>query len=264
MVAGSHPREALARLARELGDPRHGLAIAGEGNVSAPTGHGTLLVSPSGSRLAELRPDELVEVTPGVLVAAIDEPLADEEWLAVILSARADASAPRPSVEVGLHAVIAALVGDVVVAHTHPGEVLAVLCSLRTREFAVTRFFPDHVVALGPADAVVPYVDPGRELAAAVRDAMLAHRDEYGDWPRVVLAENHGVFVIGATAREAMDRTLMVAKAARLFCSGPVSGLSDAAIRRIGAREDEGYRRGLLAGAGHSRTNPERPGKEMA
>jgi rhamnose utilization protein RhaD (predicted bifunctional aldolase and dehydrogenase) len=246
-VPDARTREHLASLAHALGAPERDLAVAGEGNVSAPTGRGTILVSASGSRLAELTPAELVEVAPASLVEALDLPLSDPEWLELIMQSRADPSAARPTVEVALHAVIASIVGDGYIAHTHPTDVLAVLCSGRTAEFAVTRFFPDHIVLLGVADAVVPYVDPGRELAAAVRDALLAHRDRHGEWPRVVLAENHGIFVIASSAREALDRTLMAVKAARIFMSGPVVGLTASAIERIAGREDENYRRSLLA-----------------
>jgi len=240
-------RAELTLLASLVGAPGADLVIAGEGNLSITTGHGTLLVTPSGSRLVDIVPADFVEIRPDGLAGALDDAIPDADWLELILASRVDASAARPTVEVGLHAVISSLVGEGVVAHTHPTDVLAVLCGGRAREFACLRLFPDHVVMLGEGDALVPYLDPGRELAAGVRDAMLVHRAENGTWPRVVLAENHGIFVIGSSAREAYERSLMVVKAARIFASGQVTGLSPSDVARIAGREDEAYRQSRLA-----------------
>ena len=243
----SPARERLAALAHDLADPALDLVLAGEGNVSIPTGRGTILVTPSGARLAQVAPEELVEVSVDGLVADLDSPRPDHEWLELILGSRVDKTAARPTVEVALHAVIASLAGDVVIAHTHPTDLLVLLCSGRARDFARTRLIPDHVVMLGVEDAVVPYVDPGRELAVAVRDVLVSHRETHGVLPALVLVENHGIFVIGSTPREALDRTLMACKFARVFAAGGDIGLGPSSVARIAGREDEHFRRSLLA-----------------
>lgn len=237
----------LVHLAVGIAGEGSALAIAGEGNLSVTQADGSLQVTPSGSRLANLRVEDLVAVDAAALRDAASLPLPDDEWLDVLMRSRLDPAARRPTVEVALHAVIGGLVGECVVAHTHPADVLAILCSDRVEQFARTRLFPDHVVALGEADAVIPYTDPGRELALAAQRALLAHRDTYGEWPRMILAENHGVFAVGSSAREALDRTLMVTKAARIFLAGGQRGLTQADVLRIAGREDEAYRRSVLA-----------------
>jgi rhamnose utilization protein RhaD (predicted bifunctional aldolase and dehydrogenase) len=238
----------LVQLAAAIAATGSDLAIAGEGNLSITLFDGTLLVTPSGSRLAELQVEDLVAIDASVLLAAVDTCQTDADWLSILLASRVDPAAHRPTVEVALHAVISGLMGECVIVHTHPTDVLAIVCSTRATRFATTRLFPDHVVALGVADAVIPYIDPGRRLAVATRDAIVRHRSEYGEWPRMILAENHGVFAIGATAREAFDRTLMVTKAAQIFLAGGDRGLTREEIERIAGREDEAYRRAVLAG----------------
>ena len=241
----------LLRLAAGIAAAGSDLAIAGEGNLSFTDSDGGLVVTPSGSRLAELNADDLVAVDAAVLRDAVHRAQPDDEWLSVLLASRIDPASRRPTVEVALHAVIGGLVGEGVIAHTHPTDVLAVLCSARSAAFATTRLFPDHVVALGVADALIPYTDPGRELAVAASETLVRHRETYGEWPRMILAENHGVFALGASGREALDRTLMVAKAARIFLAGGDRGLSREAVDRIAGREDEAYRRAQLAGGAH-------------
>jgi rhamnose utilization protein RhaD (predicted bifunctional aldolase and dehydrogenase) len=254
-------RAELSGLAARIGDPREELVIAGEGNVSGRSGPSTLLVSPSGSRLADIDPAAWVEVDLPALVEALDgdgdgldDSGADADWLARILAARMDPAALRPTVEVALHAVIADALGEeaAFIAHTHPTALLSVLCSPALDRYAALRLFPDHVVALGQADCVLPYVDPGRELARRTRRALADHVAEYGEPPRMLLAAHHGVFVMGRTAQEVLDRTLMAAKAARVVVGagslGGALGMPAAEVARIAGREDEHFRRAALAG----------------
>ncbi|WP_283134640.1 class II aldolase/adducin family protein [Rhizohabitans arisaemae] len=235
----------LIELCRDLADPVHGLVVAGEGNVSGPGPDGSLLVTASGCRLAKADERSFVRIDPAVLVGGLDVPCSDERWLELLLESRADPDGPRPTVEAALHAVIADAVGPAVIAHTHPTRTLALLCSPAGKDLATVRYFPDHIVVLGETACWLPYVDPGQELARETRRALHGHREIHGAWPRLVLAAHHGIFAIGATARDALDITLMAEKAAVIALSG-ADGLTPEQIRRISSREDEQFRRRLL------------------
>lgn len=243
-------RDEMIRLGQRLALSEAQLAIAGEGNMSCRLGTSEILVTASGSRLASLEKDHLVTVRTARLWSAVDEELSDQAWLEVIMDSRREANDLRPTVEVGLHAVISNLLGAEWILHAHPVDVLALACSDRLETFAQTRLFPDHVVALGPADLWLPYIDPGRPLALAVRDGIRGHVHKYRVAPRAILLGNHGAFVVGTSAAEAMDRMLMLAKAARVFMNGGTSGMTAEAVARIGRREDESYRQKMLSAAG--------------
>jgi len=133
------------------------------------------------------------------------------------------------------------------VGHTHPTAVNAILCSRKGREAIAGRLFPDEIVYCGPAPAYVPYTDPGVPLARAVRDVMGRYRDEYGEHPKVILMQNHGLIALGRTASEVEKITAMCVKTARVilgsYALGGPSFLSAEAVARIHTRPDEQYRR---------------------
>ncbi|SEF18944.1 class II aldolase/adducin family protein [Jiangella alba] len=251
MVSDADPVAELAGLCRALGDPAAGLVVAGEGNASGPGPDGTIHVTASGSRLAEADERSLVRIRPDALVAALDRDGSDEEWLTALLASRVDDTAARPTVEAGLHAVVAAAMGPVYVAHTHPVHVLALLCGERGAELATQRLYPDHVVMLGETACWLPYVDPGQELARAAGVELHRFRASTGRWPRLLFAGHHGVFAFGATPRQALDTTIMTEKIARITIAaasiGGVTPLAPSEVERIGSREDEAYRRRLLS-----------------
>lgn len=240
----------VAWLGSAVGEPARDFVIAGEGNVSGFDGEGRLWVSASGARLAELQEEDLVAVRPDELLSRLQENLDDEAWLDIVTSSQQTPGARRPTVEVALHAVLAAEHGaPCFVAHAHPTALLPLLCSdIDLRGYAQQRLIPDHIVMLGVADCVLDYYDPGRVLAFELRSAVTKHRNDYGEIPRLVLARNHGVFTIGSTAQQALDRLDMAAKMARV--AHPVHGhlhpLPVDQIARISGREDELYRQHAL------------------
>lgn len=246
-MSDANLRDALMMLGREAANPAYDLLIAGEGNLSGPTGRGTILLTASGARLGSLTAEDLVEVTTDALIEGMTTIDSDDAWLDAVLATRVDPGSRRPSVEVGLHAAIRALAGDAYILHTHPVSVLSVLGAGDGDEFGRIRLIPDHVVGLGRADLVLSYIDPGRPLAKSVLSGMAHHREEHGELPVSILVGNHGAFTTGETAQQALDRMLMLTKMARVFGNGGRSGMSDADIDRISGREDEAYRRRRLA-----------------
>jgi ribulose-5-phosphate 4-epimerase/fuculose-1-phosphate aldolase len=112
--------------------------------------------------------------------------------------------------------------------------------------------FPDGIVVCGRYPAVVPYVDPGFELAKAVRAELRRYQDTYGVSPKLLLMVNHGITALGRTMQEALNITLMADKWARIllgtYALGGPQYMPDEEAARIDNRLDEHYRRRQLTG----------------
>lgn len=248
-------RGELVRLGRALGLESRGLAILGEGNVSADLGDGTFLVKASGSSLRDLRETDLVRVDHGSVLEAVDGLGArpsDAAVAAFLRGATIDEGAPTPSVETFLHALCLEQPDVGWVGHVHAANVASVLCSVAGAEPLRRHVLPDAVVVCGPAPAVVPYVDPGHGLAVAVREELARYGGEHGRPPRLLLMENHGPVALGATAREVEAILTMAEKWAGIVLASAAFGgpayLSDDAVARIDGRLDEAVRRRRIAG----------------
>lgn len=251
MSTGPSALERLLSLSHELGREERELAILGEGNTSARTGEDSFLVKASGSNLATLATAGVTECRLAPLVAILDdETISDEGVETALLDARVDASARKPSVEAMFHAWLLTLPGVGFVGHTHPIAVNALLCSPRAADFATKRIFPDEIVCCGPSSVLVPYTDPGIVLARAIRSGVLAHREQTGLVPRLILLENHGLIALGATPEAVLAATLMARKAAEITLRSTSAGgpryLTDADVSRIAGRSDEHYRQRML------------------
>jgi rhamnose utilization protein RhaD (predicted bifunctional aldolase and dehydrogenase)/NAD(P)-dependent dehydrogenase (short-subunit alcohol dehydrogenase family) len=96
----------------------------------------------------------------------------------------------RPSVETSLHEVIE----YAYVVHTHPTLVNGLLCSKNVRK-TVDELFGDDVL-------FVPYTDPGYVLFKEVEKRILIYREQKKEDPKVILLENHGIFVSADTTEE--------------------------------------------------------------
>lgn len=241
--------EQLTAMSRHLGDPALDYAILGEGNASARIDDETFWVKASGAEMRTIEADGFVRVRFDRVLALLEAgPLSDEEVRAGLEAAKADPSAKgRPSVETVLHALVLQVGGTGFVGHTHPTAVNAILCSARAEEVIAGRLFPDEIVYCGPAPVYVPYTDPGIPLACAVAEAIDRHLAEYGQAPKVVLMQNHGMIALGKTAVEVENITAMVVKTSRVILGACALGgphfLSSAAVNRIHTRPDEKYRR---------------------
>lgn len=249
MVSAAEPSPAdserideLIRACRAAAEPSHDLVIAGEGNASLTTSEGRLYVTASGCRLAELAVQDVVAVDRDHLLAGLDNVVDDAGWLEVVRASTR--SNRRPTVEVGMHAVISACTGPGAVLHTHPTPVLAMMAQGRGHELATTRLLPDHVVMCGPTSSHLPYIDPGHELARHLAGMTGADRP-----PPLLYLDNHGIVVNAPSGAAALDITLMATKAARILVSttpGDVQALPSSVITRIAEREDEKVRQNIL------------------
>src|SRR5271157_3961788 len=90
----------LLSLSHELGAEHRNLAILGEGNTSAKLSAGTFLVKASGSCLATLAPEDIVECHFAPLLAMLDRTDITEQQIEdELLASRVDPAARKPSVE---------------------------------------------------------------------------------------------------------------------------------------------------------------------
>lgn len=119
--------------------------------------------------------------------------LSDTEMVNELLAQRIVASAPAPSVEAILHAILPYRYVD----HTHADAVLAV-CNTPDGRKRIEDIHADDAV-------IVPYVMPGFDLAKLC--AREFPRQRTARTTGMILL-NHGVFSFGETAREAYERMI--------------------------------------------------------
>lgn len=244
--------EKLIWLSHEIGrDDRH-LAILGEGNTSADAGDGTFWIKASGGNLATLDASGLSRVKFEPILDAVNDATLDDSGVReVLLASRAEPESKLPSVETFMHAICLREAGAKWIGHCHPVSVLQVLCSQQGTAPFLQHIFPDEIVVCGRNLAVVPYIDPGIELARSVQTELRQFQSRYGTPPKVVLLENHGPVALGQSEREVLNILLMLDKWARIlvgnFSLGGPRFLPDATATRIDTRPDEHYRRKAIA-----------------
>jgi rhamnose utilization protein RhaD (predicted bifunctional aldolase and dehydrogenase) len=245
--------EPLVEMTRTLGQPHMNYVIIGEGNTSHRVSSERFWIKASGRGMNGIDGNGFVEVNFTPILELLDSPLTGEALSAAMLAAKADPTVPqRPSVEVTFHAALLHGCDVSYIGHTHPVAVNSIMCSNRAEQFAFNRMFPDEAVLCGPKSVLVPYVDPGLPLALAIRDGAKDYMNEYGEAPKVILLQNHGLIALGQTPTEVLNITAMCVKAAAIFAGACAVGepvfMSSADIMHIYRRPDEIYRRKLFVG----------------
>jgi len=243
----------LIELAHELGRESRQLAILGEGNVSARLSDNEFQVKASGSSLSTLKESNLATCRFDRLLPMLNETgLSDTEIDEKLMESRTATTMKKPSVEATFHATLLNIPDIEFVGHVHPEAVNQLLCSGRTEEFANQRLFPDQIVCCGSRSVVVPYQDPGLQLAIVIKREVEAFIEQEGTYPKNILIENHGLIALGKTAKEVLSGTLMAEKSARIYIgalasrpAGPVC-LTPEQVERIAGRPDEHYRQKML------------------
>ena len=127
------------------------------------------------------------------------EVLSDPEMVNQLVTQMTRASAPTPSVETILHAILPHKYVD----HTHADAVLSVT-NTADGEARIREIYGNQVV-------VVPYIMPGFDLA---RLCALLFPREAGPRTIGMVLMNHGVFSFGASARESYERMIQLVQAA--------------------------------------------------
>jgi rhamnose utilization protein RhaD (predicted bifunctional aldolase and dehydrogenase)/NAD(P)-dependent dehydrogenase (short-subunit alcohol dehydrogenase family) len=121
------------------------------------------------------------------------ETLSDPQMAVELQKSKTDPSAPAPSVEAILHAILPARFVD----HTHADAVLAVTNTADGRQ-RVSEIYGNRVV-------VIPYVMPGFKLARLCAEL---YPEQAGPQTIGMLLMNHGMFSFGKTARESYERMI--------------------------------------------------------
>ena len=128
--------------------------------------------------------------------------LSDPEMVNELRTAMTLASAPNPSVEAILHAVLPYKFVD----HTHADAVVTVT-NTPDGEALIREIYGDSVV-------VIPYVMPGFDLARLCAERFPA---EAGPQTIGMVLMNHGIFSFGETARESYERMIDLVSRAERF-----------------------------------------------
>ena len=211
----------------ELAYAIHPFTICGEGNVSCRDGS-NFLIKASGTDLLGLKYDDLVRCGMN------GKPHEGEEL--------------KPSMEVSFHAWILRTFPQInFVAHTHPTHTNKILCSERIFSFAKRRLFPDQIVRNGARSCVVPYATPGKPLRKAIEESIIEFMGAEGYFPKLILLQNHGILVAGASAKDCVSSTLMCEKSAEVYIGaramGSITYLTKEQIAEVDKSPDEKYRR---------------------
>src|SRR4051795_5252979 len=143
-----------------------------------------------------------VRLAPAVRLASLPR-LSDPQMVNELRTSMTLASAPTPSVEAILHAVLPFKYVD----HTHADAVVTIT-NTSDGEALVREAYGDAVV-------VIPYIMPGFDLAR-----LCAERFPAAAGPQTVgmVLLNHGIFSFGATARESYERMIeLVRRAERVL-----------------------------------------------
>lgn len=238
----------LVQMSRHLGLPEHDYCILGDGNTSARIDRTTFWIKASGAALHRIPRSAFVQVALAPVLEMLKEKeLSDAEIQRGLSRAQVDPKHPCPSIETTFHALALTVGKAEFVGHTHPVAVNAILCSVHAREATRGRMFSEEILYGGPAPAFVRYTDPGLPLARRVQRAIERHADRYGEPPRVILLQNHGMIALGQTPAEVENITAMTVKAARIllgtYAFGGPRFLTDRDVQRLSTRPDQLYRR---------------------
>ena len=196
------------------------LVLHGGGNTSVKTEESdvfgdsvdTLWVKGSGWDLATIEAAGFAPLDLARTRALVDLPeLSDTAMMRELRRCLLDPTAPNPSVESILHAVIP----DPAVQHSHADAIVS-LTNTADGEARIREVFGDRVV-------VVPYVMPGFLLARACVEFL--ERERHADTVGMVLL-NHGIFTWGDSTRTAYHRMVELVGEAEEFLAAHPEGRS--------------------------------------
>ncbi len=181
------------------------LVLHGGGNTSVKSlvdGEEILYVKGSGWDLVSIKAEGFSPVKMSTLLemAKLEE-LSDTDMVAGQKEAMIDSSAPNPSVEAILHAIIPFKVVD----HTHADAVVTISNSINGRE---------HIEKLYPNFLIVPYIMPGFVLAHEIYKMT-----RNLDWEACegIILLNHGIFTFDDDAKKSYDKMIEAVSKAENF-----------------------------------------------
>ena len=170
--------------------------LAGGGNTSFKDA-GVMYVKGSGTSLADIKQEQFVKMDINKLTAMLNKKYTDDddkreaEALIDMNAARLPGEeAKRPSVEAILHA----LFPYKYVLHVHPALVNGLTCG-KDGEKLCGQLFGSKTVWIG-------LTKPGYTLATICHKAFLEKQSEIGEFPKMAILKNHGIFVAADTVEE--------------------------------------------------------------
>jgi rhamnose utilization protein RhaD (predicted bifunctional aldolase and dehydrogenase) len=172
------------------------LVLHGGGNTSVKLsidGEEILYVKGSGWDLSSIKPEGFAPVKLSTLLEMVqEESMTDMEMVTRQRAAMVDNTAPNPSIEAILHAIIPFKFVD----HTHADAVVTISNSMRGKEI-IKELYPDFLI--------IDYVMPGFELAKAIYNAM-----QELSWDNIngIILHNHGIFTFDDSAKESYNKML--------------------------------------------------------
>ncbi|MBU0720307.1 class II aldolase/adducin family protein [bacterium] len=181
------------------------LVLHGGGNTSLKStlnGEEILFVKGSGWDLVSIKAEGFAPVRMKTLLEmAKMQELSDSDMLSRQKAAMTDPSAPNPSVEAILHAIIPYKFVD----HTHADAIVTISNSLMGEKY-IQELFPNFLI--------VPYVMPGFVLAHTVYE-MCKDRD----WDAIegIILHNHGIFTFDDDAKSSYDKMIAAVSKAEEF-----------------------------------------------
>ena len=181
------------------------LVLHGGGNTSVKTtvdDEDVLLVKGSGWDLVSIKAEGFAPVKMSTLLEMAKlETLSDSDMVSGQKAAMTDKSAPNPSVEAILHALIPYKFVD----HTHADTVVTISNSEKGQE-NIKKVFPNFLI--------VDYIMPGFELAHTIYEMT---KDL--DWSTIdgIILHNHGIFTFDDDARESYDKMIDAVMQAEVF-----------------------------------------------
>ncbi len=212
----------LTELGRRLGQHPARIALWNEGAVAARLHDDKIIVSRAGAHLAHLDPDDLLEIDlPRLLPLLDNEAASDAEVETLVLG---EDQAGQPSADTFSFGWLLAYEGVRFVAHTQPIAVNQITCSPRARQFADRRNLPHEIIICGQASVLVPFAPPGLALAREIRRRIALWQDRYKETPKVILIQNHGMFVLGESMEEVIMITELTIKYAEIFIGAAMMG----------------------------------------
>ena len=185
----------LIEISRFYGENKE-FVIAGGGNTSFKT-ESTLWVKASGTSLNNITEKGFVSLNRHYLNDISSKKYSknvkkrEEEVKNDLAASKADPhSELRPSVEAMLHHIIP----HSFVVHTHSTIGNALLCS-NDVEKVIPELFGNKVL-------YIPYTDPGYLLYKKTDEGLKKHFEKTGSYPKIILLQNHGIFVSGENINE--------------------------------------------------------------
>jgi rhamnose utilization protein RhaD (predicted bifunctional aldolase and dehydrogenase) len=181
------------------------LVLHGGGNTSVKSnlnGEEILYVKGSGWDLVSIKEEGFAPVKLDVLkhMATLDT-LSDTDMVSQQKAAMTDKSAPNPSVEAILHAIIPFKFVD----HTHADAVVT-LSNNKTGIANIEKVFPNFLI--------VPYVMPGFILAKTIYDMS---KEINWETCEGIILHNHGIFTFDDDAKKSYDKMIEAVSLAEAF-----------------------------------------------